>query len=355
MGAAADSDPAPVRLAVVGAGLIGKRHVGHVLARPEAELAAIVDPAPAAKDLAGEKRVAWFPSFAAMLAAGARPEGAIVATPNRLHVANGLECVAAGVPVLVEKPLADDVAGAARLVEAAEAAGVPLLTGHHRRHNPLMRQAKEAIESGRLGTVVAVHGVCWLRKPDDYFDVRWRREKGAGPVFLNLVHDVDNLRYLCGDVVAVQAQETNALRGNAVEDAAAILLRFASGVLGTLTVSDAVVAPWSWELTSGENPAYSRTAESCCQIGGTLGSLTVPRLDLWRHPAEPGWWEPIERERLPVAAEDPLGLQVRQFCRVIRGTEPPLVPGREGLATLKVVAAVKEAAATGRTVRLDRG
>ena len=285
--------------------------------------------------------------------AATRPEGVIVATPNQLHVANGLECIAAGVPALIEKPLADDVAEATRLVEAAEAAGVALLTGHHRRHNPLMREAKDAIDAGRLGTVVAVHAICWFYKPDDYFEVEWRRRKGAGPVFLNLIHDVDNLRYLCGDVVAVQAQETNALRGNEVEDAAVILLRFASGALGTVTVSDKIVAPWSWELTSGENPAYSHTAEACCQIGGTLGSLTIPYLDLWHNPTRPSWWEPIERARLTVEAEDPLGLQVRQFCRVIRGLEPPLVSGREGLETLKVIAAVKEAAATGRTVRLD--
>jgi predicted dehydrogenase len=215
-----------------------------------------------------------------------------------------------------------------------------------------MREAKAAIDSGRLGRVVAVHAACWFYKPDDYFTVEWRRKKGAGPVLLNLVHDLDNLRYLCGDVAAVQALESNASRGHEVEDTAVILLRFASGVLGTVTVSDAIVAPWSWELTSGENPAYPRTAESCYQIGGTRGSLTVPYLDLWRNPTKPGWWEPIERERLPVAALDPLGLQIRQFCRVIRGAEAPLVSGREGLETLKVIAAVKEAAATGGTVRL---
>ena len=164
---------------------------------------------PAGRALAEEKGVRWFASFAAM-AAEARPEGVIVATPNQLHVANGLECIAAGIPALVEKPLADDVGEATKLVGAAEAAGVPLLTGHHRRHNPLMRQAKEAIDTGRLGRIVAIHGMCWFHKPDDYFEVDWRRRKGAGPVFLNLIHDVDDLRYLCGDVATVQAQETSA-------------------------------------------------------------------------------------------------------------------------------------------------
>jgi predicted dehydrogenase len=339
----------PVRLAVVGAGSIGSRHIDHVLAEPCSELVAIVDPSPDAEKLAVLKQTAWYPDIAAMLRHDP-PEGIIVATPNQMHAANGLQSVAAGVPCLIEKPIADDVAEATRLVAAAEAAGVALLVGHHRRHNPLIQAAKLAIDTRRLGQVVAIHGTCWFYKPNDYFDAAWRREKGAGPVFLNLIHDVDVLRYLCGDVASVQALESNALRRHAVEETAVILLRFRNGVLGTVTVSDMIVAPWSWELTTGENPAYPHTSETCYLIGGTRGSLTIPYLDLWRNNAAPGWMEPIERQRLAVEAEDPLALQVRNFCDVIRGVAQPVVSGREGLATLKVIAAVKQAAATGGTV-----
>ena len=341
----------PVRLAVLGAGLIGKRHIQHIRAEPEAELLAIVDPSPEAKSMALEMNVLWFPSFAA-LAHQEKPEGIIVATPNQVHVANGLECIASGVPTLVEKPIADDVASATKLVEAAEAAHVPLLVGHHRRYNPTIGKAKEAIESGRLGTVLAAHSFFWLYKPDDYFEIPWRREKGAGPVFLNLIHDVDNLRYLLGDVVSAQAYESNIFRSNPVEETAAILLRFENGVLATISVSDAIVAPWSWELTSGENPVYPRTEESCYLIGGTRGSLAIPHLDFWHSQDKRGWWEPIHRERLPVETEDPLALQIRHFCHVIRREQHPLVTGREGLDTLKVIIAVKESAATGQSVQI---
>ena len=73
---------------------------------------------------------------------------------------------------------------------------------------------------------------------------------------MNLIHDMDLLRHLCGEVTSVQAFESNAARGIR-EDSAVILLRFANGALGTVTVSDTIVAPWSWELTTGgENPAY---------------------------------------------------------------------------------------------------
>lgn len=344
------TDP-PVRLAVIGAGLIGRSHIAHIAGRPEARLAAVVDPRPEAADLAAADGAPWYPSIAAMLAT-MRPDGAIVATPNQLHVAHGLACIAAGIATLVEKPLADDLVGAERLVDAAERAGVPLLTGHHRRHNPLIQRARQAIEDGRLGRIMAVHTMCWFCKPDSYFAEAWRRQPGGGPVLLNLIHDVDLLRYLCGEVVAVQAAEAAALRGFAVEEVAAILLHFASGALGTLNVSDAVPAPWSWEFTSGENPAYTQTMESCTTIGGTAGSLSLPHLDLWRHPLRPDWWTPLAATRLSVAAAAPLGLQIANLCGVIRGTAAPVVSGLEGLRTLRVIDAIKRAARSGGVERV---
>jgi len=341
-----------VRLAVLGAGLIGKRHIERVRDEPEAELMTIVDPSSSSRSLAEAMGVPWAPAFRDLLKTD-KPDGVIIATPNQMHVANGLESIAAGIPALVEKPIADDVASATQLVEAAELAKVPLLVGHHRRFNPLIQSAKHAIEAGRIGKILAVHGMGWFFKPDDYFDIPWRREKGAGPVFINLIHDVDNLRYLCGEIVSVQAMESNAFRHNEVEDTAALLLRFSNGALGTISVSDAIVSPWSWELTSGENPAYPATDESCYHIGGTHGSLTVPHLDVWNNKDERSWWEPIFRDRVPVETRDPLALQIHHFCRVIRRDESPVVSGRDGLATLKVIAAAKEAAATGQLVRMD--
>jgi predicted dehydrogenase len=155
-----------VKLAVLGAGAIGRRHVEHVIARPEAELLAVIDPAPIGRDLAERHGVKWFPSLGSMVET-ARPEGVIIATPNKLHVQNGLEAIAAGIPALVEKPIADDVASATRLVEAAEAANVPLLVGHHRRHNPMIAEAKAIIAKGKLGTILAVQATCWFFKPDE--------------------------------------------------------------------------------------------------------------------------------------------------------------------------------------------
>lgn len=340
-----------VSLAVVGAGAIGRRHVEHILAEPQARLHSVVDPTDAARAFAAERGLVWFANIPDMLAKG-RPDGVIVATPNRLHVEHGLAAIAAGLPALVEKPLADDLSGARRLVAAAEAAGVALLTGHHRRHNPMIARARQIVAEGRLGRLVAAHSFFWLMKPDDYFDVAWRREAGAGPVLLNLIHDIDLLRHLCGEVEEVKAFQSNAVRGYPVDETTVALLRFANGALGTVNVSDTVVAPWSWEQTSGENPAYPSTGQICLHLAGTQGALAIPRLELWSNPDTRSWWSPFRMERFVAADEDPLRRQIRQFCAVIRGEAAPLVSGREGLMTLAVVEAVQRAARTGEAVKV---
>ncbi len=339
-------------IAVIGAGLIGKRHIEFVQADPNARLSAIVDPTQEAQELAQKLGVAWAPGLQKLLEFH-RPDGLIIATPNQMHVQNGLEAIAAGLPMLVEKPIADDLEAGRRLVEAADAAHVPLLVGHHRRHNPMIQKAKAILDSGKLGHILAAHAMFWLFKPDDYFDVNWRREPGAGPVFINLIHDIDNLRYLLGDVISVQARDSNAVRGNAVEETSAVILEFASGTLATCSISDAIVAPWSWEHSTGENPVYPRENQFCYLLGGTHGSLSVPSLQLWRNGATRSWWEPFEKNVETFEDRDPLAEQIRHFCAVIKGNEQPLVSGREGLETLRVVRAVKAAARTGQVVRLD--
>src|SRR3954453_11604442 len=152
---------APVRIAVAGSGLIGRRPIEEIDAGSTAHLAAgsrpaqvpaVVAPGPAAAEVADRFGVPLYPSLRGLFDAE-KPDGIILATPNQLHVDLGLECVAAGVPVLVEKPIGDTVQGATKLVEAAEAAGVPLLTGHHRNYSPIMATAREIVQSGVLGPI----------------------------------------------------------------------------------------------------------------------------------------------------------------------------------------------------------
>ncbi len=338
-----------MRIAVAGAGLIGRRHLDAIRAAG-ADVHSVIDTDPAAAAIAAQHNAAFHTSLESALAE--RPDGIVIATPNSSHEAGALAAIAAGIPVLVEKPLATDVASARRIVEAGESAGVPVLTGHHRRHMPVIARARDLIAAGDLGRIVSVHVTFWIAKPDSYFETSWRRQKGAGPVLVNLIHEIDLLRHLVGEVSAVSAFSANYVRGHPVEDAFAAILAFDNGALGTAQVSDAVVSPWSWELTAHDNPAYPPTGENALLIGGTEASLALPRGEIWSDNGARDWFQPISRTTFPRTDADPIVAQIANFIGVITGSQTPVCSGREGLKSLQTLSALMQAAETGQTVRL---
>ncbi len=343
----------PVHMAVVGAGPIGRRHLRAIAAEPSCEAVAVVDPAPVGKSAADECGLPHYGDLEAMLDEVA-PQGVINATPNAVHVPLSLACVRRGIPVLVEKPIAETLAPALALADTAEAAGVPVLVGHHRRHNPIVAKAREVVRSGALGRLTAISATCLFHKPDDYYDVAWRREPGGGPILINLIHDIDNLRFIAGDIAAVQAMTSSARRGFAVEDTAAALFRFRDGALGTVVLSDTVAAPWSWELTAGEQTSYTypKTGQDCYLFAGTDGSLAVPSLRFWRHEGANSWQSPLPEQVFAVEDADPIRIQAAHFADVVRGRAEPLITARDAARTLAATLAVAEAAASGGEVAL---
>ena len=343
------------RIAVAGAGAIGRAHIGVALRSASVALSAVVDPSPAAAAVAAEAGVPLYRTLAELFAAD-KPDGVVLATPNALHVPQAIECIDAGLAVLLEKPIAPTVAEAETLVRAVDAAHARLLIGHHRAHSPIMAKARAVVQSGMLGRLVAVMGSATFVKPDHYFDNGpWRRELGAGPILLNMIHEVHNLRMLCGEIVAVQAFASNATRGYAVEDTVAISLRFANGALGSFLLSDCAACPKSWEQTSQEDKAFaSCDDEDCYVIAGTDGSLGVPTMRLKTYPraADRSWWKPFESSIVGLVRDDPLEHQIEHFGAVVRGEVAPLVSARDGLANLRVTEAISTAARTGALVEL---
>ena len=345
------------RIAVAGAGYIGQAHIGVTRNSPTCTLAAIVDPAPAAQAIAAEAGVPLYRTLDELFAKD-RPDGVIVATPNQLHMPHALQCIAAGLPILLEKPITPTLAEGEQLVKAIEEAGAKVLIGRHRAHSPIMAKAKEVVDSGQLGQLVAVMGSATFLKPDHYYvDSPWRREIGAGPILLNMIHEVHNLRMLCGDIVAVQAFSSHATRGFPVEDTVAINLRFASGVLGTFMLSDTAGCPRSWEQTSRENKAYpTYEDEDCYVVTGTNGSLSIPtmRLKTYPRPEDRSWWKEFEVGVVGMVRDDPLKHQIEHFGAVIRGETRPLVSARDGLLNLRITEAIVQAAKTSQVVHLSK-
>jgi predicted dehydrogenase len=344
------------RIAVAGAGYIGLAHMGVAQASPTCTLSAVVDPAPAAQATAAKAGVPLYRTLDELIAKD-RPNGVILATPNQLHVEHASICIDAGLPTLLEKPIASTVEEGEWLVKKVEAAGAKLLIGHHRAHSPIMAKAKEVVDRGALGKLVAVIGSAVFFKPDAYFaDAPWRREVGAGPVLLNMIHEVHNLRMLCGDIVAVQAIASHAVRGFPVEDTVSINLRFANGALGSFMLSDTAASARSWEQTSQENKAYpTYPDEDCYVVIGTFGSLSVPTMRLKTYPRaeERSWWKPFEEGVVGMIRDDPLKHQIEHFGAVVRGEAKPLVSARDGLKNLRITEAIATAAKTGTTVELS--
>jgi predicted dehydrogenase len=338
------------RLALLGAGLIGREHASLIAAHSSAELVGIADSSPAAQEYAGSLGLPLHADYAAMLDE-LRPDGAIVALPNHLHVPAGLACIEHGIPCLVEKPIADTIEAANLLVAASEQRGVPVLVGHHRRHSPDIREARRVVQEGQLGQLVAVNGMCWFDKPDPYFDAEWRRIEGGGPLLINLIHDIDSLRFICGEIDSVRAFTSNAVRGFAVEDTASVAIRFESGVLGTFSISDAVASPWSWEFTSAQALYFPHQPGAYLFLGGRKASLSVSDMYLWRHP-EPGghWQHPFIREHRPLDPSCAYVNQLDHFLAVIDGVATPAITARDGMLTLAATLAVAISAREDRTV-----
>lgn len=359
-----------VRIAVAGfSGRIGVRHTQYVLDHAEAQLAALVDPGPTAASTAARlaPNTPFFASVSDMLEqmGHGRPDAAIVAVPNHLHVRVAKEFVSAGISILVEKPLCDNEEDGRALLDLVKAKGVKLLVGHHKRFNHYVMAVAETLRSRALGDITAVSALWTGYKPDSYYEVPWRRSKssGGGPVLNNLVHDVDLLHHFFGPIVKVHAEKAITRRRHddkqpgqpdQAEEGLALTLRFASGIVGTFTVSDTVASPMNFENSTGDDPGCPQTwfdeptkqEVDCYRIFGTEASLSFPDMTKWYFGDRQKSWESVLiKEKLPVVDDGrwPFERRLDHFVAVARGEVEPNCSGEDGLRAVLVCDAIRNA------------
>ena len=169
----------PVRIGIVGVGVIGRRHLQLAVAEERCSVVAVADPDPATATAAYGAGATRYRSCRAMLD-NERVEGVIVAAPTQSHAEIGRELACRGLPMLMEKPFTDTLESGLDLVRAAASAGVAISVGHHRRFDPAVSAARNILGSGEIGRLVGVSGIWAARKPDSYFEVSWRRSQGGG-------------------------------------------------------------------------------------------------------------------------------------------------------------------------------
>ncbi|MDU9005639.1 Gfo/Idh/MocA family protein [Sedimentitalea todarodis] len=325
------------RLLVAGGGLIGSRHIAHINAHPHLTLAGVIDPDAAVRSGFDA------PGFASIDAVDVLADGIVLATPSDLHADHAEQSATRGWHMLIEKPVAGTMEQADRIVAATHAAGVKTLVGHHRRYHPKVAALKDVLQSGVIGAPVLASLIWALKKPDAYFDVPWRSGAQGSPVLINLVHEVDLLRYLLGEIIHVSGFGSRHVRGRERLESGGVTLGFEGGCVATLAFSDATPSPWAFEAGTGENPNIATTGQDNLRIAGTAGAVEFPSLTIWSGADD---WSQAPAPAVRAAdGELPLVAQLTHFADVIAGRADPLVDAQEGRKSLEQTLMIERALA----------
>ena len=237
------SQPRPLRHAVigVGAGVLEMHRPAFGLATTELVGVSDLDEQKG-RQRAADLNCAFYSDYQKMLAE-TQPEVAVVLTPHPFHAAVAIHCLEAGCHVLVEKPMAVEVAEADAMIAAARRSERLLAVNFQHRCRPVVRAARKLIEEGALGTLQHVDmAVAWPRTAAYYRSAGWRatwRGEGGGVLMNQAPHNLDLLCYLLGRPARVTAWTRNLLHDLEVEDTAQAMLEWSSGTLGSLHISTA--------------------------------------------------------------------------------------------------------------------
>ena len=324
-----------VKLLLAGTGLIGHRHMQHILEHPDLELVGIIDP------LITDEKIEGVTTYSSLSDVNKRADGIILATPTETHADLTIQSLEMGLHVLVEKPVAASLPEADKMIRASEKTGLSILVGHHRRHHPLVNETINILKSGKIGRPVAASLMWLMRKQDEYFDVEWRKGIDGGPIKQNLIHDVDTLRAFFGEIISVVGSGTNIVRNAKRHENGGVVLGFDTGMVATIAFSDATPTPWGFEAGTGESPYIPKTNQSSMFIACTNGGLEFPTLKLWSGASN--WNEKPIMEHQNISEAVPLVRQLEHFSDVIRGKVTPIVDAKSARETLAVILQIEQA------------
>ena len=316
-----------IQILVLGAGLIGARHAKSVQQHPACTLVGVVEPNSA---LHIDPSISYYTDVADV----AHPvQAAIIATPTHLHAEHGVFAAQRGWDILVEKPISGSLAQAQALSDAVDKAGVASLVGHHRRYHAHVQHLKQMIAAGDIGDPITATVIWAVRKPDGYFQENWRTT-GGSPVMINLVHDVDILRYILGEVTEIRALGSAHIRNANRTESGAAIMRFDNGAVAAISFADTAPSPWGFEAGTGENPHIAASHQDMMWITGTAGSVAFPSMTQWSGAQD--WSESPKPKRLDLPETDPLATQLNHFVEVVARKSEPLISVFDATETLKV-------------------
>jgi len=278
-----------VRLGLIGLGWMGSEHGRNILANPRAELAGLSDTSDANLARFVKATGAGCPvyrDYRELLGSGL--DAVVIAAPNALHAEMCLAAARAGEHIYCEKPMAITLADCRRVREAVERSGVKYLIGYHRRLNPLYQHAKRLLDEGRLGAPFMVESDYLHHVGGDLDIWSWLgRESVAGSLFhAGAGHNVDLIRYFCGEVAEVACMKGTYLprtRQVETEDTAVAIFRFAGGAIGKVQFCIGPVLPFTFNFrlygTKGSvvnNRVWLEGMPGFAEAGPEQEGLTLP-------------------------------------------------------------------------------
>jgi len=344
-----------INIAIVGLGTIGKRHVMAIKKMDGIKVCGVVDLDLEAKFFCNSNNLPYFSNLED-LNNSISVDGVIISTPTIMHYKTSCLALKLGLDVLIEKPITASVIEAKEILDLAKKQNCKVLVGHQRRFYPLVLNTKQIIKEGKLGQVIGLSGIWGLRKDNEYFDPKWRQEITAGPVITNLIHEIDCLRYIFGEIETVSSFSTNALRNFKKEDVLTVNFKFKNGILGNFLITDSGSSPWSWETAIGENIHLPKLSENSIRIIGTEGSLEFPNLKLWSYDKKTNinnWKDKLIKNEIHYTELDPYISQINHFKDVIERKIEPITDAEDGMTTLKVALSTLESADTNKTIKIQ--
>ncbi|MCD9022018.1 Gfo/Idh/MocA family protein [Cohnella silvisoli] len=271
----------------------------------------------------------------------------VLAVPHDLHAKMTLEAMEHGKHVLLEKPMSTSVADGERMVASAKERGLSFMIAQNWRYTPWCRQIKSIIDSGELGNIRMIRSDWVLNFHDFYPKGTWiydGQRGGGGAVIGLVVHNLDYLRFLFGEVRKVYAQHlyTDEWSSNRAENMSMIQFEFESGALGQMLTS---YTPF---INQDSGPL---------QVYGDQGMLTAKRMfpehiyvtSSSRTSAE----KAVDRRFDEVSVEpgEPFAVtQLRHFAECVKTGNKPISSGEDNLGTIRLVESIYESARTGEPV-----
>ena len=346
-----------LRYALIGCGRIAPNHVAAAMKNADTlEFCAICDLMPermeAALTLLPErKRVAVkrYTDYQRMLQE-VRPQLVAIATESGRHATIGLECIAAGANVIIEKPLALSMRDGRALIDAARAKGVKLCACHQNRFNKSIQKIRSAVEEQRFGRMLhgAAH-VRWNRGRDYYEQAPWRGTwaQDGGALMNQCIHNIDLLRWMMGDEVDEVTAYTDNLEHDYIEaeDLGMAMVRFHNGAYG-LIEGTTNIYPHNLEET-----LYLFGENGTVKAGGKSANI-IEEWDFRDGRGDPATIKMEFGETPPNVygfGHTPL---YADMARAILENREPYVNGEAGLRALELVLAIYQSAATHQAVKL---